>query len=89
VEMDGMDALLDKLATEFDVEKRVALNHDASRILLDYNGGGITPLYEGISNILYWNYYNLGEVTHQITTHNIARDLWFNQDDPTWSGRPA
>jgi ABC-type transport system substrate-binding protein len=87
VKMDKMDAILDAMGAEFDVQKRIALNHEAARETLRHSGGGITGLFEGISNILYQNYMKIGEITHQVTTHNVGRDLWFDQKDPTWAGR--
>jgi peptide/nickel transport system substrate-binding protein len=89
VPITGMDALLDKLAVEFDAEKRVTMNHDVVKLLLQNAGGGIPHIFEGISDILYWNYYHIGESTHQITVQNFARDNWFDQKDATWNGRPS
>ena len=89
VKMDKMDGITAALSAEFDVAKRIVLNHEAARETLRHSGGGITGLFEGISNILYWNYCKIGEVTHQVTTHNVGRDLWFDQKDPTWAGRKA
>jgi ABC-type transport system substrate-binding protein len=87
VKMDKMDGYTAQLAQEFDNAKRIDLNHQASKELLAYSGGGITPLFEGISQVVYWNYVKLGEITFQITQQNYARDLWCDQKDPTWSGR--
>jgi ABC-type transport system substrate-binding protein len=89
VKMDKMDSILAAMGSEFDVQKRIALNHEAAREALRHTGGGITGLFEGISNILYQNYMKIGEITHQVTTHNVGRDLWFDQKDPTWAGRKA
>jgi hypothetical protein len=89
VDVPGLDAVLDELAVEFDTNKRVELNHAALRLLLNQHGGGIPHVFEGISNILYWNYYHIGESTHFITTQNVARDSWFDTNDPTYQGRPS
>jgi peptide/nickel transport system substrate-binding protein len=89
VKMDKMDSLTDQLSGEFDVKKRIELNLEAGRELLRYNGGGITPLVEGISLTLLWNYYKIGEVTFQITYQNWGRDYWIDQKDPSFQGRPA
>ena len=89
VALPNMDAITDKISTEFDVQKRIQLNLDAGKELLAHNGGGIMPSVEGISLTLYWNYFKLGEITFQNTTQNAARDLWFDQKDPSWAGRPA
>jgi len=89
VPMDKMDSLTDQLSTEFDLQKRIDLNHEAGRELLRHNGGGITPLVEGISLTLLWNYYKIGEVTFQVNYQNWGRDYWFDQKDPSWQGRPA
>jgi hypothetical protein len=87
--MDKMDALTDSLAAEFDINKRIQLNHEAAREALKFTGGGIQGVFEGISQTLYWNYFKLGEITHQVTTHNVGRDLWFDQKDATFAGRKA
>lgn len=87
VKMEGMDALIDKLSAEFDIEERVKLNHEAARILLRHAGGGITPLVQGIIESIYWDYFQHGEITFHSTVHNWARDLWFDQKDPSWQGR--
>jgi ABC-type transport system substrate-binding protein len=89
VKMPKMDGICDALSQEFDVNKRITLNHEAAREALTYTGGGLTGLFEGISNILYWNYFKIGEITHQETILNAGRDLWFDQKDPTWAGRKA
>ncbi|MFN0145270.1 MAG: ABC transporter substrate-binding protein [Dehalococcoidia bacterium] len=89
VALPKMDGIAEKLENEFDVKNRITLNHDGARELLAHNGGGILPSVEGISNTMYWNYFRLGEITFQVTSQNVARDLWFDQKDPTWQGRPA
>jgi peptide/nickel transport system substrate-binding protein len=89
VKMDKIDTLTDQLSTEFDVNKRIEMNLEAGRELLRNNGGGITPLVEGIAQYLLWNYYKIGEITFQVTYQNWARDYWLDQKDPSWAGRPA
>jgi ABC-type transport system substrate-binding protein len=87
VKMEKMDSITDKLAAEFDVNKRIDLCHEAARETLRYTGGGIPALLEGISKVLWWNYIKLGEPTHQNNQHNAGRNAWFDQTDPTWAGR--
>ena len=33
--------------------------------------------------------FKVGEVTNFVTVQNYWRDLWFDQKDPTWAGRPS
>ncbi|OAI39546.1 hypothetical protein AYO38_01520 [bacterium SCGC AG-212-C10] len=89
VKMANMDAITDKLALEFDSKKRIDLCREAGRELLNNSGGGIMSLYLQLTNTLYWNYMHIGEATQFVTAQNWARDMWFDQKDPTWSGRPS
>jgi peptide/nickel transport system substrate-binding protein len=89
VPMPKLQELIRSLETEFDQDSRVEMCQEAEREVLANWGGGLFPLYLSISNILYWNYFHVGEVTNFVTTQNNYRDLWFDQKDPTWSGRPA
>ncbi len=89
VEMPRLQELIRDLEVEFDGERRVELCREAETEVLNHWGGGLTPLYLQIANILYHNYYHAGEVTNFVTTHNVWRDNWLDQNDPTWQTRPA
>jgi ABC-type transport system substrate-binding protein len=85
----GLDALLDELALEFDVDRRIEMSHDVSRLILPYVDGGLPHLMEGISDIIGWNYLHIGEVTLHVTAQNIAPDYWLDPSDSTFAGRPS
>ena len=89
VKMPDLDAMVESLENEFDTQKRIQLNHDAQKILLKYDGGGISGQFVTIGQYLYWNYYKQGEITHFVTDQNRARDWWFDQKDPSWASRKA
>ncbi len=88
VQSDDIDNLTNAAMVEFDVDRRIELSQDIERALLANWGAGIPHNILGISNTLRWNYYNLGESAPFANTHNIYRDHWFDQTDPTWEGRP-
>ncbi|OAI40140.1 hypothetical protein AYO38_06425 [bacterium SCGC AG-212-C10] len=89
VKMPNMDEITNKLAVEFDVKKRIDLCQQAGKELLTYSGGGALPLYLQLTNTLYWNYFKTGESNQFVNAQNYARDLWFDQKDPTFAGRPS
>ncbi|MCC7365191.1 MAG: hypothetical protein IT303_12555 [Dehalococcoidia bacterium] len=89
VNMPEIDGMVDAMENEFDTQKRIALNHEAQKHLLKYDGGGIQGLFVTIAQNLYWNYYKAGEITHQVTVQNYGQDWWFDQKDPSWASRKA
>jgi peptide/nickel transport system substrate-binding protein len=89
VAIPALQTLIREMETEFDLEARVGLCQEAEKEVLNNWGAGLFPLYLSIANILYHNYFQVGETTHQVTVQNYWRDLWFKQDDPSWEGRPA
>lgn len=89
VELPGLQPIIQRLETEFDLQARIGLCHEAERELLANWGGGFLPLFQPRITSLFWNYLNFGETTNFVTTQNDWRDLWLDQTDPTWQGRPA
>jgi hypothetical protein len=87
--MPDLQRIILQLEVEFDNEQRVQLCQDAERDVLKHWGGGYSPQYLSIANILYHNYLHVGETTNFSTVHNYWRDYWFDQTDPSWDGRPA
>jgi hypothetical protein len=89
VDMPRVQALVRQLEVEFDGDERIRLCQEAEREVLAHWGGGPMPLYLRMNNILHWNYLHVGEVNNFQTAHNDWRDVWLDQTDPTWQGRPA
>ena len=50
---------------------------------------GIAETFLSYSNVLRWNYLKNPEQPTFVSTHNIARQVWIDPKDPTYSGRPA
>jgi hypothetical protein len=50
----AVDALLDRLSTEFDIDGRRSLTRDVSRILLETAGGGVLPWLLQRSELFRW-----------------------------------
>ncbi len=89
VKSDKIDEYTNALNTEFDIAKRQELCKNAARELIKLNGAGVPYNMVNINNNLYWNYYKEGEAQPFITSQNFGRDVYFDQKDPTWSGRPT
>ena len=84
-----MDSLTNSLVTEFDLAKRQDGNKEINRELLKAYGAGIPYSLMGVTSTLVWNYYKSAEVAPFVTAHLLGTDAYFDQKDPTWSGRPA
>lgn len=89
VKIDKVDQLTNSLVTEFDLAKRQSGNQDVERELLKAYGAGIPYTLMGVGSTLVWNYYKPSEIAPFVTAHLTGTDSYFDQKDPTWSGRPA
>jgi ABC-type transport system substrate-binding protein len=89
VKIDKVDTLTSQLVTEFDLAKRQDGNKEVNRELLKAYGAGIPYTLMGVTSTLVWNYYKPAEVAPFVTAHLLGTDSYFDQKDPTWSGRPA
>ena len=89
VKIDEVDAITDKAILELDAGKRKDYDRQVNKLLLDNWGAGIPYNMVQVSNTLRWNYVKVGESPAFVNVHNWFRDRWFDQNDPTWKGRPA
>ena len=58
-------------------------------LLLKAYGAGIPYNLIGVGSTLIHNYYHTAESAPFVTSHQTGTQAWFDQKDPTWSGRPA
>jgi hypothetical protein len=42
-----------------------------------------------VTSTLVWNYYKPTETAPFVTSQQFATRQYFDQNDPTWAGRPA
>jgi len=89
VKIDKVDQLTNSLVTEFDLAKRQEGNKEVERELLKAYGAGIPYSLIGVNSTLIWNYYKPAESAPFVTAQQFGTQAWFDQKDPTWSGRPA
>lgn len=89
VKIDEVDKLTEQAIVEVDAEKRKELCKEIERHLLRNWGAGIPHNVIQVLNTLRWNYYKVAEQPSFVSSHNFYRDSWFDQTDPTWSGRRA
>ena len=89
VKIDKVDSLTASLVAEFDVSKRQEGNKEVERELLKAYGAGIPYSLMGVTSTLVWNYFKSQESAPFVTSHLVGTDAWFDQKDPTWSGRQA
>jgi ABC-type transport system substrate-binding protein len=89
VQDDRIDSLLDEALAELDQENRKELTQEAERVILSRWGAGIPHNMIQISNTLRWNYLKVGESAPFVNDHNTFQDVWLDQNDPSWQGRPA
>jgi ABC-type transport system substrate-binding protein len=89
VKSDKIDALTKQAFEEFDQAKRREMCKEVERELLRNWGAGIPHTMNSISNILTWNYVKIPEFPSFVNAHNTAKQVYFDQKDPTWQGRPA
>lgn len=88
MKLDLVDELTNKLITELEQGKRIELCREVERELLKHHGGGIAYLVNQTVNTLNWNYYHIGEAAPFGTAHQFGTQYWYDQNDPTWQGRP-
>jgi ABC-type transport system substrate-binding protein len=86
--VDGLDALLGKLAVELNIEERKKNTKDAERLILKAWGAGSIYSHVQIVDTLYWNYFKASESAPFSTAHLIV-NAWIDKTDPTYQGRPA
>jgi peptide/nickel transport system substrate-binding protein len=89
VKIDKVDTLTNALVTEFDISKRQEGNKEVNRELLKAYGAGIPYSLMGVTSTLIHNYYHPAELAPFVTAQQFGTAAWFDQKDPTWSGRPA
>ena len=89
VKIDKVDQLTNSLVTEFDLSKRQEGNKEVNREVLKAYGAGIPYSLIGVTSTLIHNYYHPAELAPFVTAHLTGTDSYFDQKDPTWSGRPA
>ena len=86
--VEGLDAILTKLAVELDAEKRKQMTKDAERLILKAYGAGIPYSHVQIVDNLFWNYFHPQEQAPFSTAHLIT-NAYIDTADPTYQGRPA
>jgi len=89
VKIDKVDTLTNSLVNEFDIAKRQNDNKEVNRELLKAYGAGVPYSLVGVGSTLVWNYYHPTKTAPFVTSQQFGTDAWFDQKDPTWSGRPA
>ncbi len=89
VKIDEVDTWTNQAIVEFDAEKRISLIKDATEKIIENYGAGEPYIEVAQNNVLYWNYYHVGEQAAFITSQNTYQFSWFDQNDPTWQGRQA
>ncbi len=88
VKIDALDALLVKLGTELNLDKRKEMTREAERLLLKAYGGGRPYSHVQITNTLAWNYWH-GPESAPFSTAHLMVNAWIDPDDPTYQGRPS
>ncbi len=89
VKIDKVDTLTNQIITELDATKRADLCKQIDVELIKAYGAGVPYNLDHISTTLSWNYYHGTEATPFITSPNFGNTAYFDQKDPTWSGRQA
>ncbi|MEO8540469.1 MAG: ABC transporter substrate-binding protein, partial [bacterium] len=89
VKIDKVDSLTNSLVTEFDLAKRQEGNKEVNRELVKAYGAGIPYTLMGVTSTLVHNYYKTAENAPFVTAHLLGPNAYFDQKDPTWSGRSA
>ncbi len=87
VKIPEVDTLTAQALTELDNAKRADLNKQVDRLVLKNWGAGVPYNVNGVGSTLYWNYVHPIESASFVNENRTATDAWFNQSDPTWSGR--
>lgn len=89
VKNDRIDELTAKAMTEFDLAARQEISKDVVRECAREYGAGVMYIMNGISTVMRWNYLHVPESSPFVQTHMYGTKYWFDQNDPTWQGRPA
>jgi len=89
VKIDKVDQLSASAVSEFDLAKRQDANKEMERELIKAYGAGIHYSLVGVGSTLVWNYYHPTEIAPFVTSQQFATRQYFDQNDPTWAGRPA
>ncbi|MBK9546929.1 MAG: hypothetical protein IPO51_14030 [Dehalococcoidia bacterium] len=89
VKIDKVDTLTAQSMAEFDIAKRQETAKEVERELLKAYGAGVHYSLVAVNSSMAWNYVKRAEVVPFVTTHQTGNQFYFDQKDPTWSGRPA
>ncbi|MES4791639.1 MAG: hypothetical protein C4321_00415, partial [Chloroflexota bacterium] len=89
VKIDKVDQLTAQAVTEFDIAKRQELSKEVMRELVKNYGAGIPYNLVAVNSSIRWNYLKYPEAVAFVQQHQYGTQWWFDQNDPTWKGRPA
>jgi len=95
-----LDSLLDKAMLTVDLKEAVDLNRKAQRLLLENGHYGNVVLYNYISRSAGWNYFKQnwkvapatgtpGQGYNIFGGHLAPKNVWIDQNDPSFKGRPT
>jgi peptide/nickel transport system substrate-binding protein len=84
---DQLDGFLDKQRSTFDYATRRDLGYQAQNLMLDkaYN----TSMVGLVDNFLAWNYVHNVPLLPWFNFQHLWANVWLDNTDPTWQGRPA
>jgi ABC-type transport system substrate-binding protein len=83
-----LDALLLKQRSEFDFATRQKAGYDIQNLLLDK----LVPRAEAVAavdNFINWNYVKNQYIQPWFGSAHLIANMWLDQTDPSWQGRPA
>jgi peptide/nickel transport system substrate-binding protein len=89
VKIDKVDQLTEKSMTEFDISRRQVIAKDVMKELVLNYGAGVHYNMVTVGSTLRWNYHKIPEASSFVQQHMYGQYYWFDQNDPTWQGRPA
>jgi peptide/nickel transport system substrate-binding protein len=83
-----LDAALDKQRGEFDFAARQKLGYDIQNTILD-KGYPTGRANNAVINNTQWNYVKNNYSTPWYGHSHLAANVWLDQSDPSWQGRPS
>ncbi len=89
VKVPAVDTITAQAFSEIDVNKRKELMKQFQKLQIENAGMGIASAYIGFNNTLRWNYLKTKETATFVSSHNIARQVYIDPKDASFSGRPA
>jgi len=89
VKSDKIDTLTASAVAEFDIAKRQETSKEVNREVLKLYGAGVHYSLVAVNSSLRWNYLKTPESVPFVQMHQYGQQFWFDQNDPTWAGRPA